>query len=115
MLDKLVIAGVTNSTESKFYVRLKAPKSIKAVRKFLVALGTDYFIDNDEVLPKGADYAKWVDMRIPVRTARIQGEVICGLRIVHVLIEKADRVSFFDILEKYGEWAQPLRKKAVKK
>ena len=115
MSEKLVIAGVTNSAESKFYVRLKAPKSIRQVKKFLEALGSDYFVDNDEVLPNSADYAKWVDVHVPLRAARIQGEVVCGLRIVHILIEKTDRGWFFETLEKYGEWVKLPQKKPVKK
>ena len=112
MDKKIIIAGRTN-WEKGFYVKFEAEeKSMKIIKKIVEELGSEYFIDN-QVIPKTfSKYEKWKDKWIPIYGKGLDIDIICGNKIIHMIVHKCPSFEFINnVLDKYSIFAQPKYKK----
>lgn len=111
-MEKLTIAGRTNWKHG-FYVKFKAEeKSMKVIKKIVETLGSEYFTDNQVIPRTFSDYTKWKDQWIPVITKNFRIDIICGDKIIHMVINECPKFELVnDVLDKYCVWAQPKYKK----
>jgi len=111
-MEKLTIAGRTNQ-KKKIYIKFKAEnKSMKIINKILQDFDSDYFIDNHVIPRTLSDYSKWKDEWIPVYNKNLEIDIICGDKIIHMIIYKCPSFEFVNkILDKYCDWVQPKYKK----
>ncbi|MBU2503919.1 MAG: hypothetical protein KJ879_02605 [Nanoarchaeota archaeon] len=110
-MKKLTIVGKTNS-ENKFYIKARAEeKSIEVIKKIIKELGSEYFVDN-QIIPKTNNYQSWKDRWIPFNTNKIEADIICGNKFIHIIFYKFPNFEFVNkVLDKYCVWAQPRYKK----
>jgi hypothetical protein len=104
---KLITAGRTN-WKNGFYIKFKAKeKSMKLIKKIVEELGSDYFVDN-QVIPKTfSNYNKWKDQWIPVYGKRLDIDIICGDKIIHMIVNKYPNLKLInEIFNKYCKWAE---------
>ncbi len=114
-MEKLVIIGRTNWGRG-FYIKFEAEeKSMKAIKKIVDGLGSEFFIDNQTIPRTLSNYEKWKDKWIPIYNSKNKNldiDIICGDKVIHMIVHKCPSYEFVNkILDKYCEWTEPEYKK----
>lgn len=107
----LTILGRTN-WEGGFYLKFKAEEnSLLILKKIAEELGSEYFVD-DQLLPKTFKYIEWKDKWIPISGKGFSIDIICGDKIIHLLVSSKNKLNFLtEILNKYSKWSAVKYKK----
>lgn len=113
-MNVLTILGRSNWTGG-FYLKFKAEeKSIKIIKKLAEKLGSEYFVDNQTIPRTFSKYEKWKDKWIPISGKGFSVDIICGDKVIHVLVNSKTKLDFVTkVLNEYSKWAEIKYKKGL--
>ncbi|MEA3329965.1 MAG: hypothetical protein U9Q06_04450 [Nanoarchaeota archaeon] len=106
-MEKLIISRRIN-WKNKVYLTVKFRKnSLELISKIVEDFGGDYF-DDMYGMEKLSDYKKWKDELISVVTKKVELDVICGDKFIHLIFWKFPNYDFLNkVLDKYCKFAKP--------